>query len=409
MSIDIYATTNVEELLVGETTAANGIVDFDIGGQSREYPLHIAFCIDRSGSMNTSIQTDSDDIMNVVVDSFLNSGGSSKMDVAKSGLNKAIEQLSAQDKFGIVSFESHAQTEVSPTSGNNIRQAKSAIRGISTGGGTDIAAGLKKSRDLLRQMSGNEAVEWIVLISDGEGTVPTDRQLEQDYSNKGIIIQAAGVGNEYNRQQMLNLAQRTQGELEDITSGKGLKEFFRQEVQKAREVIARGAEMRIEPNEFVSINDVYYRLVDQTSTIDPDWKKNTCIIDLGDVNREDPPKIVFDMAITPDSTGLNVPLATVSLRTDEDHVSDEVVATVDQELTSGLGTQNAGETTGIKREDPDPAPEKIIMKAERMAQNGDIDGARRYVEDMAQHLTESEYSKAHQKVDDCDISGLGKT
>lgn len=407
MTVSIDATTNVEEVFVDETTTANGIIDFEIGQRTREYPLHIAFCIDRSGSMRQSMETDN--LVSVVKDTFLDTDGTSKMEVAKSGLKKAIKELSAQDKFGVVSFESNASVDIAPTSGSDTRQAITAIDDLDPGGGTDIADGLDKSRNLLRRMPNEEAVEWIVLISDGEGTVPHDGRLDSKYSDEGIVIQAAGVGDDYDRQQMLNLAQRTQGELEDIASGKALQEFFSQEVRKAREVVARGAEMTLEPNDFVSIDDVYYRLVDQTSTIDPAWRGNTCVLDLGDVNQKNPPQIVFDMEITPNSHGANVELAEATLQTDEGSATDDIAVTVDRKLTSGLGTKDTEEESGIEPTDPDPVPEKIIMKAEQKAQNGHIDGARNYLEKNREYLTESEYAEAEQRIDDVDLSsGLGK-
>lgn len=407
MSIDLTATANVEEVFVDRETTVNGTIDFEIGGRKREYPLHIAFCVDTSGSMSNSISADG--LVDLAVEQLTGTGSDrSKMDVAKSGLKKAIGQLSSRDTFGLVSFSSSASREINPTSGDDTRQAKSAIDGLSAGGGTSIDAGLSESRDILGRMPNENAVEWIVLISDGKGSVPRASVLESDYSEAGIVIQAAGVGDGYDRQQMLELAQRTQGELEDISSGQGLQSFFSTEVQNARDVVALDAELTIEPSEIVSINEVYYSLAEQTSTIDPEWRGGNCVVDLGDVNRENPPQVVFDMDVHATEVDLSARLARAVLRTDTDTADDEITVTVDEDLTGLDPTTDAEPEPDAARPDPTPDPEFVIKKVSTLSQEGKLEEARRYLAQNEASLPERKYREAEDMIDEGDVSGLGK-
>jgi Mg-chelatase subunit ChlD len=405
MGIDISATANVEEVFVDEETSANGTIDFEIGGRTREYPLHIVFCIDTSGSMSNSISAEG--LVDLAVEQ-LTGGGSdrSKMDVAKSGLKKAIGQLSSRDTFGVVSFSSSASTKINPTAGNDTRQAESAVESLSAGGGTSIDAGLSRSRDMLDRMPNENAVEWIVLISDGKGSVPTAGELERNYSEEGIVIQAAGVGDGYDRQQMLELAQRTQGELEDISSGRALQSFFSEEVQNARNVVALGAELTIEPSDIVDINELYYSLAEMTSTIDPEWRGGNCVIDLGDVDQKNPPQVVFGMDIRPNEVDLSARLARAVLRTDSDTASDEITVTVDEDI-SGLGPIDDGPDEPVKP-DPETPPEFVIKKISTLAQEGELEKARRYLEDNESALPAQRYREAKELIDEQDVPGLGK-
>lgn len=405
MGADISATANVDELIEEETTAAGGTIDVETDRRTERYPLHIAFCVDRSGSMGQEMEPDG---LIGTVGEFV-SGETTKMDVARAGLTDAIDQLSSRDAFGVTAFNGSSTTVVGATPGDDTERAKRAVDDLEAGGGTDIAAGLAESRDLLSNMSDEDAVAWIVLISDGQGSVPADRTLEREYSDAGIVIQAAGVGTDYNRAEMLNLAQRTQGELEDITAARALKRFFTGEVQRARDTVARGAEVTIEPADFVTVDEVYYRLGQQTSTIDPEWRQGNCVVDLGDVSAETPPQIAFEMEATPPEVGLNVALATVTLETDRDRASDEITVTVDRRLTSDLAAETSDEIAGVSRSDPDPTPERITMKAEQKAQQGDIDDARRYLEANAEHLSREEYETAERRIDDCDVAGLSRS
>ncbi len=408
MSLGVDASVNVEKVPLDETTNANGTIDVQIPNRTREYPLHIVFCIDKSGSMSSSISAGG--FLGAVAEQVSDSEGKSKMNVAKEGLNKAINKLSGKDSFGVVSFDSSATQEVGVTAGNNTRGAKRAVKQLGSGGGTNIARGLKKSRRLLNKMSSKEAVEWIVLISDGRGTVPTDSDLERQYSSEGIVIQAAGVGDGYDRQQMLHLAQKTQGELEDIGSARGLQEFFSKEVQNARNVVALGAELSIQPSSIVSINEVYYSLAEQTSTVDPEWRGENCVLDLGDVNQQNPPQVVFDMAIQPDEVDLEAKLVDAVLQTDEASARDDVTVLVDR--VSGIGPDGDGDTdetaSTVSGIEPTPDPEFIVKKVSTLSQEDKLDEAKRYLEQNKEHLPQAKYAEAQDMINDGDVSGLGK-
>lgn len=409
MGLDINASTNLDEIFVGQGTTANGSVNFEITGRNKEYPLHIAFCVDTSGSMSQEI--DASGLSGIVKAALSDSDGPSKMDVAKEGLKNALSELSSDDRFGIVSFSSSASTPVSSTSGSRAGGVDSDIDSMSAGGGTSIDAGLEQSREMLKRMPSEEAVEWIVLISDGKGSVPRDRELQRDYSDEGIVIQAAGVGDAYDRDQMLSLAQQTQGELEDIKSPKNLGQFFKREVQNAKQVVALDAELELHPSDITTINEVYYSLAEQTSTVDPEWRGDTCVVDLGDVNHENPPEVVLEMDVNPESSSdvdLSATLVEAVLSTRRNSARDEMTTTVD--LAQGLEKSPEDENgeADVARPSTSPPPEYIVKKVSTLSQDGKLDEARRYLEENKQHLSERKYQEAKDMIDGGDISGLGK-
>lgn len=410
MGLDINASTNLDEISQGQGTTANGSVNFEITGRTQEYPLHIAFCVDTSGSMSQEV--DASGLTGIVKAALSDSDGPSKMDVAKEGLKNALGELSSDDSFGIVSFSSSASTAVSSTSGSRAGGADSDIDSMSAGGGTSIDAGLERSREMLKRMPSEEAVEWIVLISDGKGSVPTDRDLQRNYSSEGIVIQAAGVGDAYDRDQMLSLAQQTQGELEDIESPKNLGQFFKREVRNAKQVVALDAELELHPSNLATINEVYYSLAEQTSTVDPEWRGDTAVVDLGDVNHENPPEVVLEMDVDVSENAdadLSATLVEAVLSTRRDSARDEMTTIVS--LSQGIEPPEDGEdqeeeeVSGLS---PSPDPEFIVKKVSTLAQDGKLDEARRYLEENKQHLSAEQYQTARDMIDDGDVAGLSK-
>ena len=323
MGIGLDASANTEEVVVDLEMEMTGTIEFDIDKTQRDFPIHIVFCIDTSGSMSASIDADG------LTDALLNRGsGTPKIEVAKEGVIKASQQLSSDDRFGVVAFSSSARTVVSSTPGNKARRVKSNVESLSSGGGTDIQAGLQTSKDLLDEMGRTDAIKWIVLVSDGKGSVPSDRQLRQRYSEQGVTIQAAGVGDDYDPDTLMNVAQQTQGESEHIKSGKGLRKFFREKVTDARNVVALDPELELTPTEATSIREVYYTLGEQQSMVDPEWRGDTCVIDLADVNQEKPPKVMLDLQVEADRADLDVPVVEATLTTKSDRVSDRILVDV---------------------------------------------------------------------------------
>jgi Mg-chelatase subunit ChlD len=406
MGLDISASTNLDEIFVGQDATANGSVNFEITGRTQEYPLHIAFCVDTSGSMSSEV--DATGLTGIVKTALSDSDGPTKMDVAKGGLKKALGELSRDDSFGIVSFSSSASTAVSHTTGNRAGQVTSDIESMSASGGTSIDDGLLQSRKMLDRMPSEEAVEWIVLISDGKGSVPRDWELEQNYSDEGIVIQAAGVGDGYDRKQMLSLAQQTQGELEDIESPKNLGQFFKREVQNAKQVVALDAELELHPSDITNINEVYYSLAEQTSTVDPSWRGDTCVVDLGDVNHENPPEVVLEMDVNPESSSdvdLSATLVEAVLSTRRDSARDEMTTTVDL-APKVSGSDDDGEKAEAEVSGLAPDPEFILKKVSTLSQDGKLDEARRYLENNKQHLSQRKYQEAKDMIDEGDVAGL---
>lgn len=387
MVIKIDATANVDSVLVDETVSATGTIQLDVDGTGGQFPLHIVFCIDTSGSMKAPLPTGA-------------TGGSTgtirKIEVAKSGLSEASSQLSGDDTFAVVSFSSGATTTVSPTSGNRASRVESDVASLRPDGGTNITAGLERSRELLQQMPDERAIEWIVLISDGKGSAPLGNRLDSEYAEEGITIQSAGVGTDYDEDTLRELAHRTQGEQRHVGSADQLRSFFEEQVADADEVVALDPSLTLAPSNGTTIEEVYYTLGEQQSSLDPDWRGDTCHIDMADVNREKPPTVKMDMAITPDTPDLSATVLRATLETESGSVEDEI--------TVEVGTAHTLE----KVDEPAKDEEFILRKITDEAMNEGVEAARneyrRHREDLSADA-KREVESTLRKMEDDEKSG----
>jgi len=401
MDLDIRATANVETVEVEDVTTAAGTIEFDVPSRSQPYPLHTVFCIDVSSSMKRDMQTEQGTVRGMVSNA---DGTEPKIDVAKRGLKQAIDDLSADDSFGVVSFSSSVESTYGPTTGRSARQAKSAVGDLSPGGGTNIRDGLDASKQLLDDMPRERAIEWIVLISDGRGTMPGESELQRTYNDNGITIQCAGVGDKWDEDGLLNISQQTRGGIEHVRSGGQLQKFFRNQVRNARNVVAVDTELEISPSDHVTIDDVSYTTGGQHGIVDPEWQGGNCIVDLGDIDGEDLPRVKTEMEIDPKEPDLALQLLTATLQTGGSGVASDRI-TVEAIKRRNLGAESA-ETTVKPGIDAETAFNQIVT----LGGQGKLDEARAKLDEHHELLaSEGRYQDAKQRLDDFETSETGTT
>lgn len=363
MTIGMDASTAVDSVLVDDEVSTTGTVQVDIEGATSQYPLHIVFCIDTSGSMNSDISTSG--AAGLVKGLVGAAAGNRKIDVAISGLVKASRQLSGDDTFAVVSFSGSSSAPVSPTSGSRAGRVENDITSLTAGGGTNIASGLQHSRKLLQRMPEERAIEWIVLISDGRGRTPSGSRVDRKFAQEGITIQSAGVGNDYDEDTLRELAHQTQGEQRHIESGDQLQEFFQEKVRDASGVVALDPLLTLAPSDIATIDEVYYTLGEQQSSLNPDWRGDVCHIDMADINKDKPPTVKFDLQIEPDTPDLAATVVEATLETRR--------TTVEDEITVEVGTAHTLEAVDAPVKDE----EFLLRKITDEAMNEGVEAARK--------------------------------
>ena len=132
----------------------------------------------------------------------------SKMEIANESVNILIDQLKADDRFGIVLFNEKATIlkQIKLVSETDINSTKNLISEIKANGGTNLEAGYIESTKLLEDYKNTIKSEYenrIILISDAMpnyGTTSTKDLLSyiKDNADKGIYTTFIGVGVDFN-------------------------------------------------------------------------------------------------------------------------------------------------------------------------------------------------------------------
>ena len=132
----------------------------------------------------------------------------SKMEIANESVNILIDQLKADDRFGIVLFNEKATIlkQIKLVSETDINSTKNLISEIKANGGTNLEAGYIESTKLLEDYKNTIKSEYenrIILITDAMpnyGTTSTIDLLSyiKDNADKGIYTTFIGVGVDFN-------------------------------------------------------------------------------------------------------------------------------------------------------------------------------------------------------------------
>ena len=186
--------------LVGESGLAPSLDDgtqvVRVGVAAREVPadarprVNITLVVDRSGSMDIR----------------------ERLGLVQSSLAVLANQLRDDDTVSVVSFEDQATPLLEPTPVRETRKILRAIERLTPGGSTNLEAGLSLGYEQAREAFDPDAVNLVVLCSDGVANVGstgpgsiTDRIAEEGADGIHLVTVGYGLGN-YNDHLMEQLA-----------------------------------------------------------------------------------------------------------------------------------------------------------------------------------------------------------
>lgn len=211
----------------------------------------LALVIDRSGSMAgpaaASITPDQpgtggDD-----------TGQPSKLGFVKAATLRLLDLMHDGDAVALVVFDDTIQV-VKPLTvlGAKARtELAAAIKGLETGGSTNIEGGLKSGLAQFSKAVRKQFGCKLVLLSDGEANVGEQRpavlaEHAAGAAHNGVTVSTLGFGFDYNIAMLSQLAEAGNGDFTHIESLGSLDAVLREEFTAAAEVTARSVEVVIE-------------------------------------------------------------------------------------------------------------------------------------------------------------------
>ncbi|MFN3166612.1 MAG: VWA domain-containing protein [Phycisphaeraceae bacterium] len=175
--------------------------------------------IDRSGSMSAPVAGSPHKQQNVAAEAAI----------------LALSTLYPQDKVGVVSFDTKADWIVKLQYNRDPQSIAKKIESIGSGGGTNIAAGVEAAYQALASTEvKNEAIKHMIVITDGNGSMPNNFQLGPKLAKAGITVSTIGVGDGHNAVDLQALARTGNGNFYPVVNPNNLPQVFIKEARSIR-------------------------------------------------------------------------------------------------------------------------------------------------------------------------------
>lgn len=216
----------------------------------------------QAGDLATDDRPETRNVDMVIVLDRSGSMQGSKLEAARQAVLQLLSNLSAQDRFALVTYSEGVQIASGLVNVTQDRRPRlvAAVKSVRAGGGTNLAAGLQAGINQLNTpLRANNAAR-VILISDGLA----NRGITDLKSLTGIAaaavesefaISTVGVGVEFNEHLMTAIADRGTGSYYYLENPTAFAEVFLQEFYNTRTAGITGLKVQIPTNNGMTLSD----------------------------------------------------------------------------------------------------------------------------------------------------------
>jgi Ca-activated chloride channel family protein len=185
-------------------------------------PLNLSLVLDKSGSMQgTKIQN------------------------LREAAKRVVDRLGPHDIISIVAFSDRKYLIAESQSVTDKEALKKQIDRIRDGGGTAISGGMGQGLFELEKALAPDRVSRMLLLTDGQtfGDDDACKRLGKKAGDRGIVVNALGLGDDWNEDLLDEIAGASGGVADFIDSPDKIERFFGQAVQSMQDTVVQNATM----------------------------------------------------------------------------------------------------------------------------------------------------------------------
>ncbi len=330
-------------------------------GTLKSPPLNVCLVLDRSTSMQGL-----------------------RLDTLKSTARKVVRQLRPHDYLSMVTFSDHAEVLIPATRGSDYAKVEARIGLLQAGGSTEIFRGLKAGYFEVSRNFKPTFVNHLVLITDGRTYGDEDEclRLAEEARVKGLTISGLGIGTEWNDRFIDQLAAKTGGSSQYISSAEDIRIFLEEKLHGLGNTYAENVGLYFMQDPGVELKYAF-RLEPETGPLSLDQP-----LMIGNVPLDGHLSILMEFLVTSVPSEASV----VSLAQ-----GDLQMAIPSQMIPVKRMPFVLNRDTSVTI-DPEPPPQRIVKALSRLTlyrmqeqarqdmEKGDIEQATRRLQNLATHL-----------------------
>lgn len=268
-----------------------------------------------------------------------------KLRMVQNALEILVDELDRFDTIGIVAYESRAEVILEPTAVSERSEILEAIDRLEAGGSTNAEEGLIVGYDLADRSYQRDAVNRVILLSDGVANVGNtgpgsilDEIGEQ--ARRGIDLVTIGVGiSTYNDVLLEQLADQGDGWYAYVDTEEEAERLFQDQLTTSLETVARDVKIQVEFDpEYVE----EYRLIgfENRAIADSDFRDDR--VDAGEINAGHSVTALYEVSLTRDAYRSDAAFASVYLRWEDAETNR--IEEISGDITTGLLSDRFGQT-----------------------------------------------------------------
>jgi Ca-activated chloride channel family protein len=185
-------------------------------------PLNLAMVLDRSGSM------EGEKIANL-----------------RRAAKQVIGLLDKEDYVSITAFSDRVFKIAPSQEAADADTLRALIDTIRDGGGTAMSGGMRQGLRELEKHLSPDRLNRMLLLTDGQtfGDEDECRALGAEMGSKGIVIQALGLGEDWNEELLDEVAEASGGTGDFIETADQITEYFQEVVQRMQAAVVQNAQL----------------------------------------------------------------------------------------------------------------------------------------------------------------------
>ncbi len=323
-------------------------------------------------------------VLTFVIDVSGSMGYENRLELVKQALTLLVEQLRPDDKVGIVVYGTNARVVLPHTSIVNQEHILTAIRALAPEGATNAEAGLRMGYKLALQNLESNAINRVILCSDGVanvGETGSDAILKEirTYVKEGVTLTTVGFGmGNYNDILMERLANDGNGSYAYVDTLSEAKRIFVENLTGTLQVIAKDAKIQVKFNpETVS----RFRLLgyENRRLAHEAFRNDT--VDAGEVGAGHSVTALYEIKLHENADGK---LATVAIRHEDPDTGN--VTEVNESIATDALKGSFEETTPTFQLSASVAEFAEILRGSFWAQEGSLESVRETLEGVLPHI-----------------------